>query len=187
MMDPESTKARNEIMRRIKMYQMKERNMPNFVRKKREELLSKVIDIDPKFVQRINPLDNAAGSALSNINATQPPLPALMESKSKRQSLSLGHKKQSNSSGFGSQLSAGEKPGPQASVMQTVSEKQDEEDQMVKIKAEFVDYVTEILTKTTTTSGSAAISQSKGKHQKLSQMNLIEEVTYFLREGRENR
>jgi hypothetical protein len=39
MMDPESTKARNEIMRRIKLYQMKERNLPNFIRKKREEML----------------------------------------------------------------------------------------------------------------------------------------------------
>jgi|LauGreDrversion4_2_1035121.scaffolds.fasta_scaffold123661_1 hypothetical protein len=45
MMDDENTKARNEIMRRIKMYQMKERNMPNFVRKRREELLSKVSTI----------------------------------------------------------------------------------------------------------------------------------------------
>ena len=44
-MDDENTKARNEIMRRIKMYQMKERNMPNFVRKRREELLSKVSTI----------------------------------------------------------------------------------------------------------------------------------------------
>lgn len=40
MMDPESTKARNEIMRRIKIYQVKERNMPNFIRKKREEMLA---------------------------------------------------------------------------------------------------------------------------------------------------
>jgi len=46
--------------------------------------------------------------------------------------------------------------------MPTVSE--DEVDSMDKIKAEFVDYVTEVLTKTTTTSGSAAISQTKGKH-----------------------
>jgi hypothetical protein len=42
MMDADSTKARNEIMRRIKLYQMKERNMPNFIRKKREEMLAKV-------------------------------------------------------------------------------------------------------------------------------------------------
>ena len=42
MMDDESTKARNEIMRRIKIYQVKERNLPNFVRKKREDMLSRV-------------------------------------------------------------------------------------------------------------------------------------------------
>jgi hypothetical protein len=42
MMDPESTKARNEIMRRIKLYQMKERNLPNFLRIKREEMLANV-------------------------------------------------------------------------------------------------------------------------------------------------
>lgn len=42
MMDPESTKAQNEIMKRIKMYQMKQRNLPNFIRKKREEILAKV-------------------------------------------------------------------------------------------------------------------------------------------------
>jgi hypothetical protein len=42
MMDPESTKAKNEIMRRVKIYQVKDRNLPNFVRKKREEMLAKV-------------------------------------------------------------------------------------------------------------------------------------------------
>lgn len=40
MMDEENTKVRNEIMRRIKNYQVKERNLPNFVRKKREEMLA---------------------------------------------------------------------------------------------------------------------------------------------------
>lgn len=33
---------RNEIMRNIKLHQMKEKNLPNFVRKKREEFLSRV-------------------------------------------------------------------------------------------------------------------------------------------------
>lgn len=42
MMDPESTKAKNEIMRRIKIYEVKDRNLPNFIRKKREEMLSRV-------------------------------------------------------------------------------------------------------------------------------------------------
>lgn len=42
MMDPDSTKAKNEIMRRIKIYQMKERNLPNFMRIKREEMLANV-------------------------------------------------------------------------------------------------------------------------------------------------
>jgi hypothetical protein len=62
---------------------------------------------------------------------------------------------------------------------------------MQKIKAEFVEYVKEILTKTTSqAAGTGATSQAPGgkqKPQKLSQMNMIEEVTYFLREGRENR
>lgn len=39
MMDPEHTKVRNEAMRRIKMYKMKETHLPNFMRKKREEML----------------------------------------------------------------------------------------------------------------------------------------------------
>lgn len=42
MMDEENTKMRNEIMRNIKMHQMKERNLPNFIRKKREEMLARV-------------------------------------------------------------------------------------------------------------------------------------------------
>lgn len=40
MMDPEHTKVRNEAMRRIKMYKMKETHLPNFMRKKREEMLA---------------------------------------------------------------------------------------------------------------------------------------------------
>jgi len=39
MMDPDHTKVRNEAMRRIKMYKMKETHLPNFMRKKREEML----------------------------------------------------------------------------------------------------------------------------------------------------
>lgn len=39
MMDPEHTKVRNEAVRRIKMYKMKETHLPNFMRKKREEML----------------------------------------------------------------------------------------------------------------------------------------------------
>ena len=41
MMDSESTKVKNQIMRGIKMHQMKERNLPNFIRKKREEMLNR--------------------------------------------------------------------------------------------------------------------------------------------------
>jgi hypothetical protein len=40
MMDPEHTKVRNEAMRRIKMYKMKETHLPNYLRKKREEMLA---------------------------------------------------------------------------------------------------------------------------------------------------
>ena len=40
MMDPEHTKVRNEALRRIKMYKMKEGHLPNFMRKKREEMLA---------------------------------------------------------------------------------------------------------------------------------------------------
>jgi hypothetical protein len=54
MMNPVSTKAKNEITRKIKIYQMKERSMPNFVRKKREEMLSKVNII---FISLQRPLD----------------------------------------------------------------------------------------------------------------------------------
>ena len=42
MMDPDQTKTKNEITRKIKIYQMKQRNMPNFIRKKREEILNNV-------------------------------------------------------------------------------------------------------------------------------------------------
>lgn len=42
MIDDRCTKMRNEIMRNIKLHQMKEKNLPNFIRKKREEFLSRV-------------------------------------------------------------------------------------------------------------------------------------------------
>ena len=62
---------------------------------------------------------------------------------------------------------------------------------MQRIKAEFVEYVKEILTKTSSSQvgGPAAGANGAGKTktQKLSQMNMIEEVTHFLKEGRENR
>jgi hypothetical protein len=63
---------------------------------------------------------------------------------------------------------------------------------MQKIKAEFVEYVKEILTKTSSSqvgggSAQGANGAGKAKTQKLSQMNMIEEVTHFLKEGRENR
>ena len=41
MIDDKCTKMRNEIMRNIKLHQMKEKNLPNFIRKKREEFLSR--------------------------------------------------------------------------------------------------------------------------------------------------
>jgi hypothetical protein len=44
MIDDQSTKLRNEIMRNIKMYQMREKNLPDFIRKKREDILAKVIN-----------------------------------------------------------------------------------------------------------------------------------------------
>lgn len=76
-------------------------------------------------------------------------------------------------------------------ILPNISGAVDEEaEQMHNLKAEFVEYVKEILTKTTSqVSGSAALGQGGGgkRTQKLSQMNMIEEVTYFLREGRENR
>lgn len=40
MMDVDSTRVKNEIMRNIKIFQMKQRNLPNFIRKKREEILN---------------------------------------------------------------------------------------------------------------------------------------------------
>jgi hypothetical protein len=62
---------------------------------------------------------------------------------------------------------------------------------MQKIKGEFVEYVKEILTKPPTSqvggNASGAGGAGKTKTQKLSQMNMIEEVTHFLKEGRENR
>ena len=76
-------------------------------------------------------------------------------------------------------------------ILPNISGAVDEEaERMHNLKAEFVEYVKEILTKTTSqVSGSAALGQGGGgkRTQKLSQMNMIEEVTYFLREGRENR
>lgn len=49
-MDAEQTKAKNEVMRRIKLHQMKQRNLPNFIRKKREEILSNVCSTHDKNI-----------------------------------------------------------------------------------------------------------------------------------------
>lgn len=88
-------------------------------------------------------------------------------------------------SGMGSPIGFG---GPNSSGM-VIGEESTMSDNMAKIKQEFVEYVKEILTKTTSQVGaqSQGGGAQKQKAQKLSQMNMIEEVTYFLKEGRENR
>ena len=40
MVDPEDNKIRNEVLRKIKFYKLKKNNMPDFVRKKRVEILT---------------------------------------------------------------------------------------------------------------------------------------------------
>lgn len=39
-MDDEMTKMKNEILRKIKFYKQKEINLPNFIRKTREEIIN---------------------------------------------------------------------------------------------------------------------------------------------------
>jgi hypothetical protein len=61
---------------------------------------------------------------------------------------------------------------------------------MQKIKGEFLEYVYYKLTEPSsqgTGDPAGASGAGKGKSQKLSQMNMIEEVTHFLKEGRDNR
>ena len=77
-----------------------------------------------------------------------------------------------------------------SSVLSSLANINEDDSQMQKIKGEFVEYVKEILTKTTSQVGGAtagAGGAGKAKTQKLSQMNMIEEVTHFLKEGRDNR
>ncbi len=50
MMDEDNTKMRNQIMRNIKIHQMKERNLPNFIRKKREEMLARRAQSNDPFL-----------------------------------------------------------------------------------------------------------------------------------------
>jgi hypothetical protein len=59
MMDPLQTKAKNEIMRGIKLHQIKHRNLPNFIRKKREEILNNVSYQDFKPILSESPLNGA--------------------------------------------------------------------------------------------------------------------------------
>lgn len=42
MIGEDSLRIRNEIVKNIKLFQMKKQNMPNFIRRKREEIISKV-------------------------------------------------------------------------------------------------------------------------------------------------
>lgn len=39
MMDPEDSRVRNEVLRKIKFYKVKKNQIPDFVRKKRIEIL----------------------------------------------------------------------------------------------------------------------------------------------------
>lgn len=41
LMDDEMTKMKNEILRKIKFYKQKEINLPNFIRKTKEEIINK--------------------------------------------------------------------------------------------------------------------------------------------------
>ena len=58
MMDPQQTKAKNEIMRGIKLHQIQHRNLPNFIRKKREEILNNVSCLHFNlFYQRVHSME----------------------------------------------------------------------------------------------------------------------------------
>ena len=41
MMDHEDTRIKNEVLRKIKFYKKKKQNLPDFVRKKRIDILTK--------------------------------------------------------------------------------------------------------------------------------------------------
>jgi hypothetical protein len=57
--------------------------------------------------------------------------------------------------------------------------------QMQKLKGEFVEYVKDILTKTTSQSNNATGGGNKQKMNKVSQMSMIEELTNQLRNNRD--
>ncbi|CDW89871.1 UNKNOWN [Stylonychia lemnae] len=148
MMDPDSTKTKNEIMREIKIYQMKQRNLPNFIRKKREEILSNVNNNETNYLQR---------------------------------SMSTDVKLEQNGSSFLQDIK--QPNGTKLSQKYNQIQQQNEIDEC-QLKEEFVDYVKEILTKT---SGAANQTSGKKKQQKITQKSLTEDIAQFLKDGLENK
>ena len=50
MMDPEDSKVRLEVLRKIKFYKDKKTKIPNFVRKKRIEILNRRAEVERKML-----------------------------------------------------------------------------------------------------------------------------------------
>ena len=75
--------------------------------------------------------------------------------------------------------------GATGSVLSSLASVTEDEMQMQKLKGEFVEYVKDILTKTTSQSNNAAGGGNKQKMNKISQMTMIEELTNQLRANRD--
>jgi len=50
MMDPEDSKVRNEVLRRLEFYKVKKTTIPDFVRKKRIEILERRAEDEKKML-----------------------------------------------------------------------------------------------------------------------------------------
>ena len=50
MMDPEDSKVRNEVLRRLEYYKVKKTTIPDFVRKKRIEILERRAEVERKML-----------------------------------------------------------------------------------------------------------------------------------------
>ena len=123
---------------------------------------------------------NSQRSSERQLNHHQPSGPHLLNHKQSSQSgiRASGMLKRHPPGGEHSMAAGG--PTAAGSVLSSLSSVNEEEIQMQKLKGEFVEYVKDILTKTTSQSN-AATGGNKQKLNKISQMTIIEELTNQLR------
>eukprot|EP00347_Sterkiella_histriomuscorum_P002593 403367545 len=177
MMDPKATKAKNEIIRGVKTFQMKQRNLPNFIRKKREEILNqRSQSTDARLLEK---------EVNQPTNQTQFPKQSYLQNQNQipgSQNNNYDYQIDSQT-----QIQLAQNKHPSLLLSQQLQKKQSEIQNDSKLKEDFVDYVKEVLTKTSGMATHHSSTSGKKKLQKVTQKSLTEDIQQFLKDGLENK